>query len=72
MKTTIILALFLLAVPLANACNAESHIIQKMIKSGAVTVTYHPNGKTVTCDTKKVSKHECGYVFEYFRKNKKG
>ena len=63
----LLLLIFLLPA-LANACDGTEKIVQKMIERKEVTMTCAKNEVTISCDIKKVGKHRCDHVFEYYRK----
>lgn len=74
----LILALTLLTATSAYARNATKHMIDKLVLNGDIAITFKPNGEasTVTCNSKKYSKHHCEHtgehVFEYFKEHPKG
>lgn len=76
MKTLLIL---LLCAPLmAIACNANKPMIDKLVLSGDVSVTFKPNGtaSTVDCNPKKYTAKQCDHVgehiFDYYEHHRKG
>ena len=73
------LMIILLCGPLlANACNATKHMIDKLVASGDVIITFKPNGEVsqVNCNIAKYTQQQCEKtgekVFDYYQKHRKG